>query len=60
MKSFPLREDIKLQFRAEFFNIFNHADFANPQGSMASRTFGRVTATRIDPRIGQFALKLTF
>jgi Carboxypeptidase regulatory-like domain len=68
-KNFALREGLKLQFRAEAFNAFNHPVFkefgaeinttaagVNPKGD---RTFGAVTATR-DTRVLQFALKLNF
>jgi len=45
-----------LQFRAEFFNTFNHAQFRNPAGNFADGRFGEVTEAR-DPRIGQLSLK---
>ena len=45
-----------LQFRAEFFNIFNHAQFTNPSGNFNSSRFGLVGSAR-DPRIGQLSLK---
>jgi hypothetical protein len=45
-----------VEFRAEFFNAFNHAQFYNPTGNFSSGQFGRVTSTRA-PRIGQLALK---
>jgi hypothetical protein len=48
-----------LQFRGEFFNIFNHAQFLNPSGNINSGSFGIVTSAR-DPRIGQLAVKLLF
>jgi hypothetical protein len=48
-----------LQFRAEFFNIFNHAQFYNPPGDILNSNFGYVTQAR-DPRIGQLALKFLF
>jgi hypothetical protein len=51
-----ITETTSLQFRAEFFNIFNHAQFRNPSGDFSSDTFGVVTQAR-DPRIGQFSLK---
>ena len=58
-KDLRLTESKALQFRAEFFNAFNHAQFENPSGNFSSGTFGTVTSAR-DPRIGQVALKLVF
>jgi hypothetical protein len=69
VKNFPLpfRERTALQFRAEFFNIFNHPQFFLPGGSPAqgvqdvdSANFGEITQTVNNPRLIQFALKLTF
>jgi hypothetical protein len=48
-----------LEFRAEFFNIFNHAQFYNVQGNFNANNFGQATQAR-DPRIGQVALKYSF
>lgn len=45
-----------LEFRVEFFNIFNHAQFKNPSGNFSSDNFGVVTSAR-DPRIGQLSMK---
>ncbi len=60
LKDTVLTERVTLQFRAEFFNIFNHAQFVNPEGSItAGEDFGRVLRVR-DPRLIQFALKLLF
>jgi hypothetical protein len=54
---------VKLAFRVEAFNIFNHAQFINPGGGspvkVTSTVLGQVTNT-YDPRILQLALKLTF
>ena len=48
------------QFRAEFFNIFNHTQFLNPDGNISDGAdFGRVKHTR-EPRNIQFALKFAF
>jgi hypothetical protein len=56
-KSTRITESTALEFRAEFFNIFNHAQFMNPSGNFNSSTFGIVTSAR-DPRIGQLSLKM--
>jgi hypothetical protein len=45
------------EVRAEFFNIFNHASFNNPNGNFSSSRFGTVSSAR-DPRIGQIGAKL--
>ncbi|HET7214771.1 MAG TPA: hypothetical protein VFL79_14355, partial [Terriglobia bacterium] len=58
-KDFKFTERVGLEYRAEFFNAFNHAQFNNPSGSFTSSTFGQVTSAR-DPRIMQMALKLNF
>jgi hypothetical protein len=52
-------EGTSVEVRAEFFNVFNHAQFKNPVGDFASSAFGQVIAAR-DPRIGQLALKFSF
>jgi len=59
-KEFSIRETTKLQFRAEFFNLFNHANFEFPQQNNATREAGGVITRAFDQRIIQFALKLTF
>ena len=59
LKDTHITESTLLQFRFEFFNIFNHAQFMNPSGDILNSSFGFVTAAR-DPRIGQVALKLLF
>ena len=59
-KALPFTETIHGEFRAEFFNIFNHTQFLNPDGNISDGPdFGRVTHTR-DPRQIQFAFKLSF
>jgi hypothetical protein len=55
----PIREGVSFLFRAEFFNIWNHANFNNPTGNITSGSFGLITSAR-DPRIGQVAAKITF
>jgi hypothetical protein len=58
-KRFPITERIGVQFRAEFFNIFNRANFNNPGASVTAAGFGSILSAA-DPRIGQLALKLLF
>jgi hypothetical protein len=58
-RSFPITEAAALQFRAEYFNLFNHTNFGDP-GTTLGGTFGEVTGTAGDPRIAQFSLKLNF
>jgi hypothetical protein len=65
LKETNITEKTRLEFRAEFFNVFNHAQFANPSsaagasGDFASSNFGEVVRAR-DPRLIQFALKFKF
>ena len=55
------REGMRLDFRAEFFNLFNHPQFATPGADFNSpATFAVVNSTVNNPRLIQFALKLGF
>jgi hypothetical protein len=59
-KDTQLTERTRLEFRGEFFNIVNHAQFMAPDGNISDGgDFGRVMLAR-DPRLVQFALKLFF
>ena len=56
-----LREPMRFEFRADFFNAFNHPQFTNPAANVGSAsTFGVITTTSVGPRIIQFALKYRF
>jgi hypothetical protein len=61
-KDFPLGEFGRLQFRAEMFNIFNNVNLANPNATLTSSSFGKITALNSNsaPRIAQFALRYNF
>jgi hypothetical protein len=59
-KIVPLQESRSLQFRAEFFNAFNHAEFGVPNISANSATFGQIITMAASPRIVQLALKFLF
>jgi hypothetical protein len=56
-KTFALHEAMRLQFRAEFFNLFNHPEFAFPGSSIGTAQFGRISGTSRDPRDVQLSLK---
>jgi len=60
IKYFPIRENIKFQFRAEAFNALNHAILENPNTAPTNTAFGRITSTAAPARTFQFALKLDF
>jgi hypothetical protein len=49
-----------LQFRAEFFNMFNHPQFSNLANNFALGNFGTITSTSVNPRLMQLALKYIF
>ena len=72
-RDFPIHERLKLQFRAEAFNIFNHPNFGSIDPNFGDLTFGQATGTLAStlgvlsplyqmggPRSVQFALKLVF
>jgi hypothetical protein len=44
-RRFRIAESAGAQIRAEFFNVMNHADFANPVADMSNASFGRITQT---------------
>jgi outer membrane receptor protein involved in Fe transport len=58
-KRTPITEKINTEFRAEFYNAWNHTEFENPDGNFTNSTFGQVLKLR-DPRVMQFALKILF
>ena len=69
LKNTMITERFNLQFRAEFFNIFNHTQFLTPSGitgfniatgAATSQSFGVRSAGAAQPRIGQLSLKLNF
>ncbi len=61
IKQFALPwENVGLNFRAEFFNLWNHAQFGLPVNDINAPGFGSVNSTVNNPRVVQFGLKLTF
>ena len=67
-KTTAITERLNAEFRVEAFNVFNHAEFANPDTNLLSSTFGQITNTEFGTgstavhteRILQLALRLTF
>ncbi|MGC2695637.1 MAG: carboxypeptidase regulatory-like domain-containing protein [Candidatus Angelobacter sp.] len=60
LKDTRISEGKNLEVGIEAFNIFNHAQFNNPSGNIASVNFGRVTSTQIASRIVQLRAKFNF
>ncbi len=60
LKNFRITEQHRIQFRTEFFNVFNNVNFDAPGNNVSSTdSFGRITSAQ-SPRILQFALKYLF
>jgi hypothetical protein len=66
-KRFPIKEQVQVDFRAEAFNLFNRAMYANPDGLVSASDFGRMylplNTTPVGlgtPRQMQFLLKFSF
>ncbi len=59
LKNTRVNERVNVQFRAEFFNIFNNVNFRLPNATLTSPAVGRIT-TAFDSRIIQFGLKVAF
>ena len=59
-KQFTPREGLRIQFRAEAFNVFNRVQFGSPNTSVTSTSFGVITSQANTPRDIQFGLKVLF
>jgi len=55
-----IHENLKVQFRAEAFNLTNRTLFGSPSLSATSSTFGYITTDTGSPRAIQLALRVTF
>ena len=59
LKNTAIKESVTVQFRAEFFNLFNHPNFGLPDNFVGSPSFGRVLSAE-SPRRIQFGVKLLY
>ena len=61
LKTTKITEGTSIQFRAEFFNIWNHAQFGFVGNNRNTpSTFGTINQTVVPPRVVQFGLKFLF
>ena len=58
LKNTQVNENLNVQFRSEFYNVFNNTSFAGFDNNLSSATFGTYSKTDTTPRQVQFALKL--
>ena len=67
VKSIPIKEKVRLQFRWEMYNAFNHTQFTgvnttaqfDAKGNLVNTAFGQLSSAR-DPRIQQMSLRISF
>jgi Carboxypeptidase regulatory-like domain len=59
-RNFQIKERLRFQFRAEFFNILNHTVLGNPNTTLTSSNFGKILSTGTAPRVGELGLKFLF
>lgn len=69
-KNIPIKEKVHAEFRVEIFNLFNRTNYANPNTTYSSSSFGQITSTRNggsapglgfgEPRNTQLGLRLIF
>jgi hypothetical protein len=59
LKTVPINEKLRMQIRAECFNVANHANFGIPESDISSPNFGRILVPG-SPRLVQFGLKFIF
>jgi hypothetical protein len=60
VKANKITEQVNLQFRAEFFNLFNRVRFTPPVTTVDNANFGKILAQQNQPRLVQFSLRLNF
>jgi Carboxypeptidase regulatory-like domain/TonB dependent receptor len=59
-RTIPISEKLKMHFRTDFINAFNHVNYGGPNNDINSSNFGRITTQANTPRWIQFQLRLQF
>jgi len=59
IKSFVIHEDVRMQYRAECINAWNHPNLSTPNTTPTSASFGTITGQDV-PRLWQMSLTLKF
>jgi hypothetical protein len=59
VKHTTIARETEMEFRGEIFNIFNTPEFAQPNGSFGAAAFGSISSTVTDPRVVQFAIRIS-
>ncbi len=60
IKKFMFRESTMLEYRANFFNLFNRTNFGGVNGTVGNANFGRPTGAQLGPRVITMGLRLWF
>lgn len=60
LKTAPITESKRIEFRTSFYNLFNHPNLGNPNTTVLNATFGRITSMSNNPRVIEFGLKFAF
>ena len=59
-KGVNIDERRRVEFRAEFFNLFNHPNFANPGTTLGTTSFGVISSSLLPPREVQLGMRFQF
>jgi hypothetical protein len=59
-KNFRIAEGKRVEFRASFYNLFNHPNLGNPNTTVTNATFGKITGMANNPRVIELGLKFAF
>jgi hypothetical protein len=60
IKQIPIHDRLNAEFRWEVFNLFNHTIFGQPSGNASSGSAASITTLSADPRVMQFAARISF